>query len=24
LAPEDAAEMIVAHLRATGVLDPID
>ena len=23
LAPEDAAEMIVAHLRATGVLDPI-
>ena len=24
LAPEDAAEMIVAHLRATGVLDPTD
>src|SRR5256714_3723925 len=24
LAPEDAAEIIVAHLRATGVLDPID
>ena len=24
LAPEDAAEMIVAHLRATGVLDPAD
>ena len=23
LAPEDAAEMIVAHLRVTGVLDPI-
>jgi bifunctional enzyme CysN/CysC len=23
LAPEDAAEVIVAHLRATGVLDPI-
>ena len=23
-APEDAAEMIVAHLRATGVLDPTD
>ena len=24
LAPEDAAEMIVAHLRATGVLDATD